>query len=119
MPNPRPPLPHRREARAGVGTQPASHSEITRFAPTTESASATVVGPDLGTADAYATAAFVMGLDSIDWIETQPGYHVYVITHDDTTFWSPGFPRRGRLLPSLSPSSVRRSSAPCEVDSTY
>jgi thiamine biosynthesis lipoprotein len=61
-------------------------------APTTEIASATVVGPDLGVADAYATAAFVMGLDSIDWIDTQPGYHVYLITHDGATCWSSQFP---------------------------
>ena len=60
--------------------------------PTTALASATVVGPDLGVADAYATAAFVMGLDSIDWIDTQPEYHAYVITHDGTTCWSSRFP---------------------------
>ncbi len=60
--------------------------------PTTELASATVVGPDLGAADAFATAAFVMGLDAIDWIDTQPEYHVYLITHDGETCWSPGFP---------------------------
>jgi FAD:protein FMN transferase len=62
--------------------------------PTTELASATVVGPDLGVADAYATAAFVMGLDSIDWIETQPEYHAYLITHEGTTCWSSGFPHQ-------------------------
>jgi thiamine biosynthesis lipoprotein len=61
-------------------------------APTTELASATVVGPDLGVADAYATAAFVMGVDAIDWIETRPGYHAYLITHDGTTCWSSRFP---------------------------
>jgi FAD:protein FMN transferase len=60
--------------------------------PTTALASATVVGPDLGTADAYATAAFVMGLDAIDWVETRPGYDAYVITHEGTTHWSSRFP---------------------------
>jgi FAD:protein FMN transferase len=72
--------------------------------PTTALASATIVGPDLGVADAYATAAFVMGLDAIDWIESQPGYHAYLITHDGTTCWSPGFPhpaaRATRHLPT-------------------
>ena len=34
-------------------------------------ASATVVGPDLGTADAYATALFVMGTDGLGWIDTK------------------------------------------------
>ena len=62
--------------------------------PTTEIASATVIGPDLGIADAYATAAFVKGLAAIDWIETQPGYDTYIITHDGTTHWSTGFPHR-------------------------
>jgi thiamine biosynthesis lipoprotein len=61
-------------------------------APTTELASVTVVGPDLGTADAYATAAFVMGLDSIAWIDTQPEYGAYLVTHDGATCWSSRFP---------------------------
>ncbi len=60
------------------------------------SSSATIVGPDLGVADAYATAAFVMGLDSIDWIETQPHYHAYLITHDGATYWSSRFPHQTR-----------------------
>jgi thiamine biosynthesis lipoprotein len=60
--------------------------------PTTQIASATVVGPDLGVSDAYATAAFVLGREAIDWIEDQPGYEAYVITHDGTTCWSTGFP---------------------------
>jgi FAD:protein FMN transferase len=57
----------------------------------TDLASATVIGPDLTNADVYATAAFVMGLDALDWIETIDGYELYLITHDDTTLWSPGF----------------------------
>ena len=60
--------------------------------PTTSIASATVIGPDLGTADAYATALFVMGIDGLDWIEERDGYDGYVITHDDTTHWTTGFP---------------------------
>jgi thiamine biosynthesis lipoprotein len=61
--------------------------------PTTEVASATVVGVDLGIADAYATAVFVMGPAGLGWIETQPGYDAYLITHDDRTFWTEGFDR--------------------------
>jgi thiamine biosynthesis lipoprotein len=61
-------------------------------APTTVLASATVVGPDLGTADAFATAVFVMGIDGLDWIETQDGYSTYVIDHDGMTSWSSRFP---------------------------
>lgn len=61
--------------------------------PTTAIASATVVGPDLTFADAYATIVFVMGLDGLDWIGSHPDYHAYVITHDDTTHWTDGFVR--------------------------
>ena len=61
--------------------------------PTTELASATVIGCDLGIADAYATAMYVMGLDGLDWLEGQPGYDAYLITRDDTTHWTSGFDR--------------------------
>jgi thiamine biosynthesis lipoprotein len=60
--------------------------------PTTDIASATVVGPDLGTADALATAVFVMGEPGVDWIESQAGYEAYVVTHDGRTLWSSHFP---------------------------
>ena len=59
--------------------------------PTTGLASATVVGPDLGIADAYVTAVFVMGIDGLKWIEGQLGYEAYIITHDHTTHWTTGF----------------------------
>ena len=76
-------------------------------APTTVLASATVVGPDLGTADAYATAAFVLGVDSITWIEREPGYEAYLITRDDETLWSTRFPhphaRRHRAESAVVP----------------
>jgi thiamine biosynthesis lipoprotein len=60
---------------------------------TTELASATVIGPDLSVADAYATAVFVMGLTGLDWIEGQAGYDAYLITHDGHTHWSSDFDR--------------------------
>ncbi|MEP7203856.1 MAG: FAD:protein FMN transferase [Ilumatobacteraceae bacterium] len=63
--------------------------------PTTDLASATVIGPDLGTADAYATALFVMGVEGLSWIEAQYGYDAYIITHDNTTHWTAGFPQPG------------------------
>lgn len=56
-------------------------------------ASATVVGPDLTVADAYATAVFVMGLDALDWIQGFPEYDLYLITGSGTTHWSEGFNR--------------------------
>ncbi len=58
---------------------------------TTSLASATVVGPDLTFADAYATSVFVLGIDGIDWIETRPGYEAYIITHENQTQWTNGF----------------------------
>lgn len=67
--------------------------------PTTALASATVVGPDLTVADAYATAVFVMGLDGLAWMDDQPGFEAYLITHDGQTFWSPGF---GAYRPALT-----------------
>jgi len=57
----------------------------------TDLASATVVGPDLTVADAYATAVLVMGTRGLSWIDQQPGYEAYLIAHNDQTYWSPGF----------------------------
>jgi thiamine biosynthesis lipoprotein len=42
-------------------------------------ASVTVVGPDLGTADAFATAAFALGTDGPAWLRSLEGYGAYVI----------------------------------------
>jgi thiamine biosynthesis lipoprotein len=61
--------------------------------PTTELASATIVGPDLTTADGYATAVYVMGIDGLAWIEDRSGYNAYLITRDDMTYWTSGFDR--------------------------
>jgi thiamine biosynthesis lipoprotein len=45
-------------------------------------ASATVVGPELTTADAYATAACAIGASAVDWIERLPAHHgLLVSTH--------------------------------------
>jgi thiamine biosynthesis lipoprotein len=43
-------------------------------------ASMTVVGPDLTWADAFATAAFVMGLDGLAWVERHAGYRGLAVT---------------------------------------
>ncbi len=53
--------------------------------------SATVVGPDLGTADAYATAAFAMGADGPRWAATLTGYEAMFITSDLRVLQTPGF----------------------------
>ena len=44
--------------------------------------SVTVVGPELGRADAYATAAFAMGVEGLRWVDALPGYAAAGITHD-------------------------------------
>jgi thiamine biosynthesis lipoprotein len=49
----------------------------------------TVIGPDLGWADAYATAGFVMGLDGLGWVESHPGYGAMAITTDHRVVWAP------------------------------
>ena len=45
-------------------------------------ASVTVVGADLGTVDAYATAAFAMGTDAMAWIEQLDGFEGLVVQTD-------------------------------------
>lgn len=51
--------------------------------------SMTIVGPELAWADAYATAAFVMGGAGVAWTAGQPGFGALAITADDRMTWSP------------------------------
>jgi thiamine biosynthesis lipoprotein len=55
--------------------------------------SVTVVGPDLATADAYATAAFAMGADGPAWTATLTGYDAMFVTSDERVLSTPGFAR--------------------------
>jgi thiamine biosynthesis lipoprotein len=48
-------------------------------------ASATVVGPDLGTADAYSTALFAAGERGLEWLARRPGYGAYLVRSDGST----------------------------------
>ncbi|HEY0632762.1 MAG TPA: FAD:protein FMN transferase [Thermoleophilaceae bacterium] len=54
--------------------------------------SVTVVGPDLGTADAYSTAAFALGTDGPRWTLALDGYEAMTILADDRVLCTPGFP---------------------------
>jgi thiamine biosynthesis lipoprotein len=54
--------------------------------------SMTVVGPDLGLADAYATAAFAMGLDGAQWTLGLDGYESMAILENAHVLTTPGFP---------------------------
>jgi thiamine biosynthesis lipoprotein len=51
--------------------------------------SLTVVGPSLTWADAYATTAFVLGLDGLAWVADHAGYGALAITDDDRVIWTP------------------------------
>jgi FAD:protein FMN transferase len=55
--------------------------------------SVTVIGPELGTADAYATAAFAKGLDGPAWTATLRGYDAMCITADHHVLTTAGFAR--------------------------
>ncbi|MEP7048360.1 MAG: FAD:protein FMN transferase [Ilumatobacteraceae bacterium] len=48
--------------------------------PAASLASMTVVGPHLTWADAFATAAFVMGTDGVDWVAGLEGYRALAVT---------------------------------------
>ncbi|MBV1853918.1 FAD:protein FMN transferase [Catellatospora tritici] len=54
--------------------------------------SVTVVGTDLGSADAYATAAFAMGRAGIDWLAARADLEWAVIAEDGQAYRSPGLP---------------------------
>jgi thiamine biosynthesis lipoprotein len=54
--------------------------------------SVTIVGPDLGVADAYSTAAFAMGAEGPRWTLGLEGYEAMTILSDDQVLTTPGFP---------------------------
>jgi thiamine biosynthesis lipoprotein len=55
--------------------------------------SVTIVGEDLATADAYATAAFAMGAAGPAWTATLTGYDALCVTADRSVLTTPGFAR--------------------------
>ena len=54
--------------------------------------SVTITGPELATADAYATAAFAMGEAGIHWTARLNGYEAMTILADERVLSTPGFP---------------------------
>jgi len=54
-------------------------------------ASATVVAPDLATADAYSTAILALGRDGLDWLRSHPDVNAMAITNDCQVFTTNGF----------------------------
>jgi thiamine biosynthesis lipoprotein len=61
--------------------------------PSVALASATVIGPSLTYADAYATAAFVMGEYALGWITDIDEYELFLVTTDGHALASSGWPR--------------------------
>jgi thiamine biosynthesis lipoprotein len=54
--------------------------------------SVTICGPDLATADAYATAAFAMGVAGPAWTARLRGYEAMTLLADGRSLRTPGFP---------------------------
>jgi thiamine biosynthesis lipoprotein len=54
--------------------------------------SVSIAGPDLATADAFATAAFAMGEAGPSWTAMLRPFEAYTILADETTLVTPGFP---------------------------
>jgi thiamine biosynthesis lipoprotein len=69
---------------AGSGTAERGAHVLDPFtgAPVTAFASATVVGPSITFADAYATAALVMGAAALPWIDGLPEYSCLLVAAD-------------------------------------
>jgi thiamine biosynthesis lipoprotein len=55
--------------------------------------SVTIVGPELATADAYATAAFALGVAGPDWTARLDGYDAMTVLTGDIVVTTPGFRR--------------------------
>jgi FAD:protein FMN transferase len=51
----------------------------------------TVVGPDMVTADIYATAGFAMGEEGLSFVEETAGYEAYAIDRNLLARWTTGF----------------------------
>ncbi len=64
---------------------------------TTRAASASVIGPDLGLADALATAVAVASPAGLAFIEPLPDYEALVISCDGRRQWTSDFPFAPRL----------------------
>lgn len=60
-------------------------------APASGAASATVVGPDAGLADALATALLVAGLDGVRWFRDLPGWSAFLVRGDEAVSFGPAF----------------------------
>jgi len=53
--------------------------------------SLTVIGPNIYEADRFATAAFAMGIDGVNFIENLPGFEGYMIDHNGIATFTSNF----------------------------
>jgi len=60
-------------------------------APVSDIVSLTVIGPNIHDADRFATAAFAMGANGIQFIEQLPGYEGYIIDKNKVATMTTGF----------------------------
>ena len=65
-----------------------------RGVPARELASATVAGPSLTLADAYATAAVAMGVRALPWLTAFHGYEALLVDADGAVHRSAAFDAR-------------------------
>jgi thiamine biosynthesis lipoprotein len=71
--------------------------------PVNEIVSLTVIGPNIHDADRFATAAFAMGANGIDFIEQLPGYEGYMVDNKKIATMTTGFNRYTRPRTGPSP----------------
>jgi len=69
--------------------------------PAADLASVTIVGPDLTTTDAYATAALAMGREAPRWLERLGQHEAYVVDAAGHVWWTAGFARHAPGLAAL------------------
>ncbi|MGC4771617.1 FAD:protein FMN transferase [Micromonospora sp. DT44] len=80
-------------ATSGVYERGRHVQDPRRGAPATGLRSVTVVGSDLGVADAYATAALAMGAAGIGWLDRLTDHTYAVVTDDARQFHSAALPQ--------------------------
>ena len=86
---------HTTPARLGAGTLPGvsgTSAPAGSGRPIARAASASVTGPDLGLADALATAVAVVGPPGLDMVEALDGYGALIIALDGSRRWTERFP---------------------------
>ena len=86
------------DAIATSGTYERGHHLIDPHTgrPSARAASASVTGPDLGLADALATAVAVAGEPGLDLVEALEGYEALIIALDGSRRWTEHFPFAAR-----------------------